>query len=142
MKAVNPYLNFNGNTEDAFNFYQSVFGGELDISRFKDLDDDMGATGDDLNKIAHVRLPIGGGAALLGSDVLESMSASSKQGNSFYINIETESEEEAEQLYNALSDDGNVQMPLQDTGWAEKFGMLADRFGIQWMIIFSGKGRE
>lgn len=138
MKAVNPYLNFFGNTEEAFTFYQTVFGGELEIVRFNDLDDDMGATGEDLEKIAHVSLPIGADTMLLGSDVLESFGQSVTAGNNFYINLETESAEETKRLFNALSDGGEIEMPLQDTGWAEKFGMCTDQFGVQWMVNYPG----
>lgn len=139
MKAVNPYLNFDGNTEEAFTFYQSVFGGELDIARFKDLGDDMGATGEDLEKIAHVALPIGADTTLLGSDVLESFGQSVRAGNDFYINLETESAEETERLFEALSEGGDIEMPLQNTGWAEKFGMCTDPFGVQWMVNYPGE---
>ncbi|MEX0771855.1 MAG: VOC family protein [Balneolales bacterium] len=137
MKSVNPYLTFSGNTEEAFEFYQTVFGGELQIERYKDLDDNMGATGEDLNKIANVALPIGGGTTLMGNDVLESMGHSLTAGNNFYINLETESEEETERLFNDLSAGGEIEMPLQDTGWAKKFGMFADKFGIRWMVYFT-----
>lgn len=134
MKSVNPYLNFNGNTEEVFTFYQTVFGGQLQIDRYKDLNDNMGATGDDLNKIANVMLPIGGGTMLFGSDVLGSSRENHAAGNNFYIQLETESEEETERLFNGLSADGSIQMPLENTGWAKKFGMLTDKFGTQWMI--------
>ena len=142
MNAVNPYLNFDGNTKEAFTFYQSVFGGELETHRFKDLDDDMGATGDDLEKIAHVSLPIGANTTLLGSDVLESFGQSVRAGNDFYINLETESAEETKRLFDALSDDGDIEMPLADTGWAEKFGMCTDKFGVQWMMNYPGDAAE
>lgn len=138
MKSVNPYLNFNRQTEAAFKFYQSVFGGELDISRYGDLDDNMGATGDDLNLVANASLSLTEDIKLFGSDILEFMGQKLDAGNNFYINLETESEEETERLFNKLSDNGEVEMPLQHTGWAEKFGMLKDRFGIQWMVYYTG----
>lgn len=138
MKAVNPYLNFNGNTEEAFEFYQLVFGGELDITHFKDLDDNMGATGDDLNKVANAMLPIGAHTALLASDVMGSWGPSHEPGNNFYINLETESVEETKRLFNDLSDDGEVEMPLEKPEWAELFGMVIDKFGIQWMVYYPG----
>lgn len=138
MKAVNPYLNFNGNTEEAFGFYQTVFGGELQVDRYKDLDDNMGATGEDLEKIANVTLPIGNGTKLMGTDALESMGQTLTVGNNFYINLETESEEETEELFNGLSAGGEVEMPLQETVWAKKFGMMTDKYGIRWMLYFPG----
>lgn len=138
MTTVNPYLNFSGNAEEAFEFYQSVFGGELQIVLYKDLEDDMGATGGDLEKIAHVALPIGADTRLLGSDVLESFGPSVTTGDNFYINLETESAEETERLFSALSEDGDIEMTLQDTGWAEQFGMCTDKFGVQWMVNYPG----
>lgn len=138
MKSVNPYLNFSGNTEEAFNFYQTVFGGELQIVRFKDLADDMGVTGNDLDKIANVALPIGGGTLLMGSDTLASMGHARAAGNNFYINLETESVEETERLFHALSAGGTVEMPLQETEWTKKFGMFADKYGIRWMVNYGG----
>ncbi|WP_020401836.1 VOC family protein [Gracilimonas tropica] len=138
MRSVNPYLNFNGNTEKAFKFYQSIFGGELDISRYKDLDDNMGATGDALNLVANAALPIGANTTLFGSDILESIGQTLNAGNDFYINLQTESLEETEQLFQKLAEDGEVQMPLGHTGWAEQFGMVRDKFGIRWMVYYTG----
>lgn len=138
MKSVNPYLNFNGNTEEAFKFYQTVFGGELQIDRFKDLEDNMGATGEDLNKIANVALPLGDSTILFGSDIIESMGQTLAAGNNFYINLETESDEETERLFSELSAGGEIEMPLENTGWAKKFGMFADKFGIRWMVYYTG----
>ena len=138
MKAVSPYLNFAGNTEEAFKFYQTVFGGELQIVRFKDLGDDMGATGEDLNKIANIALPLSKHSVLLGNDVLDSFPGELTIGNNVYITLEPESAGEAEQLFNALSDGGDVEMPLQETEWAEKYGSCVDKFGVQWMINYTG----
>lgn len=138
MKSVNPYLNFNGNTEEAFTFYQSVFGGELQIDRYKDLDDNMGATGNDLNKVANVMLPIGGETMLFGSDVMGRSRENHSAGKNFYIQLETESEEETERIFENLSAGGIIQMPLANTGWAKQFGMFTDKFGIQWMVYYSG----
>lgn len=138
MKSVNPYLNFNGNTEEVFKFYQTVFGGELQIDRYKDLDDNMGATGGDLNKIANVSLKIGAQTTLYGSDLIEASGQNHVAGNNFSIQLETETEEETETLFKKLSADGNVTMPLMNTGWAKKFGMFADKFGINWMVYYPG----
>lgn len=134
MKSVNPYLNFDGQAEVAFNFYQSVFGGELEISRFKDLDDNMGVSGDEIHLVANASLPMTETIKLFGSDVLPSMGQKLEPGNNFYINLETESKDETEKLFRSLSDGGSIIMPLQKTEWAELFGMIKDRFGIKWMI--------
>jgi PhnB protein len=142
MKSVNPYLNFDGNTEEAFEFYQSVFGGEVDITRFKDLDDNMGATGADLEKIANVALPIGGGTMLMGDDSPAVMGQSLTEGDNFSINLEADSAEEAEKVFKDLSADGKITMPLEETEWAEKFGMLTDKYGITWSVNYSGEKNE
>ena len=139
MKSISPYLTFNGHTEEAFAFYQSVFGGEPQIDRYKDLEDNMGAIGDDLNKIANVELAIGANTTLYGSDLISGSNQSLMEGNNFSIHLETESEEETETLFSKLSSGGTVNMPLMDTGWAKQFGMCTDQFGINWMVYFPGK---
>jgi PhnB protein len=139
MKSVNPYINFNGSCEEAFNFYQTVFGGKLQLVRYKDMDDQMGLTGDDLNKIANVALPIVDNTILYGSDTPDPVNFGVKAGDQVQINIETESAEEAEHLFNDLTVGGDVKMPLAETEWAERFGILTDKFGIQWMVNYSGE---
>lgn len=143
MIAVNPYLNFAGNTEEAFAFYRAVFGGEfLGVMRFKDFPDNpMGIPEKDLNKIANIALPLGQGAVLMGTDVIESLGQSLKVGNNFYIHLEVESAEEADRLFNALLEGGRVEMPLQQTEWAELYGIGSDKFGVQWMMSHTGKVR-
>jgi|SRR5699024_4387775 len=138
MKSVNPYINFNGNCEEAFTFYQSVFGGEFQMQRYGDLEDNMGLEGDDLNLIGNVMLPLVGDTVLYGGDVPEVFGAPAEAGNQLQINIETESAEEAERLYNGLSDGGETKMPLEEAEWAEKFGMCTDKFGVEWMVMFTG----
>lgn len=139
MKSINPYLNFNGNAEEAFKFYQQVFGGEVQSIRYKDLGDNMGLTADDdLNMVANAMLPIVGDTVLYGSDVPGMFNQPAKAGNNIEINIEADSIEEAEQLFNALSEGGKIMMPFQETEWAERFGQCADRFGVQWMVMFTG----
>jgi PhnB protein len=139
MKAVNPYLNFDGNTEEAFRFYQTVFGGELQIVRFKDFDGNpMGVPDESLDKIAHIALPLSQNSMLMGTDTLESFGQELTMGNNFHITLEPESAEEAEKLFNALSDGGKVGMPLAKTEWAEKYGMCTDKFGVQWMVNYTG----
>lgn len=140
MKTAHPYLNFSGNTEEVFNFYKSVFGVEfLSVVRFKDFGDNgMGVSEEDLNKIAHIALPLGNGVVLMGTDTVESMGKPLTMGNNFYITIDPESSEEADRLFNGLSSDGQIEMPLQKTEWAEKYGSLIDKFGVQWMINYEG----
>jgi PhnB protein len=137
MKNINLYLYFNGNCEEAFKFYQNVFGGNLQIVRYKDLENDMNAAGEDRDKIANIRLPLNDNTVLLGSDALESFGPQRKIGNNFYINLEIEDKEQVERIFNALSSDGKVEMPLQKTEWAEKFGNCADKFGVQWMVMYT-----
>lgn len=140
MKAVNPYLNLKGNTEEAFNFYKSVFGGEfVGVTRFRDFPDNpMGISEADLDKIAHISLPLGPDNLLSATDFVDAFPGEFVAGNNFYITLEPESEEEADQLFEALSAGGEVEMPLQKTAWAEKYGTFKDRFGVQWMMNYTG----
>lgn len=139
MKAVNPYLNFPGNTEEAFNFYKSVFGGEfLGVTRFKDFQGMGDMSESDRNKIGHIALPLGNDNILMGTDALASMGQSLTVGNNVSIALEAESAEEAERLFNGLSAGGDVEMPLQKTEWAEKYGSLTDQFGIHWQLNLTG----
>ena len=137
MQTINPYLNFNGNTEEAFNFYKSVFGGDfVMLQRFKDIPEAGRIPAGDKEKIMHVALPIGKGNVLMATDALESMGHTLHSGNNFSISISTESKEEADTLYGKLSAGGKVEMPLGDTFWGAYFGMFSDKFGIQWMISY------
>lgn len=137
MAKSQVYLNFNGNTEEAFNFYRSVFGGEFSIlKRFKDIPEGNKISENYAEKIMHIRLPISDGYDLMATDALESMGQKLNVGNNFYISINTDSREEADRIYNALSVDGKVEMPLADTFWGDYFGMFKDKFDIQWMITF------
>lgn len=137
MAKVNPYLNFLGNTEEAFNFYKSVFGGEFTmVQRFSDTPEAEKLPEADRNKIMHIALPIGDGSVLMATDALESMGQELKKGNNYYITLHAESREEADKLYNGLSADGKIEMPLQDTFWGAYFGIFADQFGVQWMITY------
>lgn len=139
MLAANPYLNFNGNAEDAFNFYRTVFGGEFQsLIRFSDFPDNpMGVPEHEMNKIAHIALPLGNGNLLMATDVL-SVWNPLMPGNNFYIAIETETPEEADRLFDALAEGGKVAMGLERTEWAEKYGDCTDRYGVQWMIMYTG----
>mgnify|MGYP002778726522 CR=1 FL=1 len=139
MVKINPYVNFNGNTEEAFRFYQSVFGGEfLTMQRFKETPDADRLPADAQDKIMHVALPIGDNI-LMGTDALESMGPPLTMGSNFSLAIDTESRNEADRMFNTLSAGGSVTMPLQDTFWGSYFGMLTDRFGIQWMVSYDPK---
>jgi PhnB protein len=140
MKMAHPYLNFPGNTEEAFTFYRSVFGGDfVAVLRFRDFPgNDMEVPDDELDRIAHIALPLGGDTMLMGTDVVSSMPVELTVGNNFYITIEPDSAEEAERLFDALSAGGRIEMPLQQTAWAEKHGSCADRYGVQWMLDYTG----
>jgi PhnB protein len=140
MRSANPYLNFKGNTEEAFNFYRSVFGGEFAaIFRFRDFGgSQMRVPEADLDKIAHIALPLGAGNMLMGTDTLESLGQTLTVGNNSYIMLEADSAEEARRVFAALSDGGRAEMPLQRTEWAEEYGICADRFGVQWMVSYTG----
>lgn len=137
MAALNPYLNFPGNTEEAFNFYKSIFGGEFtSLQRFKDTPEADRVPEHEKDKIMHVALPIGKGNVLMGTDALESMGHKLTIGNNFHLNISPGTKEEAERLFNELSDGGKVEVPLQDMFWGSYFGMVKDRFGVQWMVNY------
>lgn len=143
MPSLNPYLNFAGNTEEAFNFYKSVFGGEfIALQRFKDIPPDPNSPKipeKEKNKIMHVALPIGKGNVLMGTDTLESLGQKLEVGNNMYITLQPDSREEADRLFNGLSAGGKVEMPMQDMFWGAYYGAFRDRFGIQWMINYDGK---
>lgn len=140
MLSVNPYLNFKGNTEEAFNFYRKVFGGEFrNVIRFREFGGkEMGIPEADLDRIAHIALPLGKDDMLMGTDVLESLGQTLNVGNNSYLNIDAESAEEADRLFRALAEGGSVEMALAQTQWAEKYGICADRYGVQWMINYTG----
>lgn len=141
MTSVNIYLNFNGNCEEAFNFYRSVFGGEFaHIGRFKDMPSREGAAAlseEAGNRVMHVSLPISKETMIMGSDTGGEWTSNFKQGNNFSISISTDSRENAGRLFNALAAGGNVTMPLGDTFWGDYFGMLTDKFGINWMMSYN-----
>jgi len=138
MASINPYLNFNGNTEEAFNFYKSVFGGEfLSLMRFKDNPDCGQMSESDKERIMHIALPIGKSDAIMATDSLESMGQKLTIGNNFYIALAPDSKEEAERLFNGLSAGGKIEVPLQDMFWGAYFGAFADKFGVQWMVNYA-----
>jgi len=135
MKAINPYLNFPGTTENAFNFYKSAFGGEFaTVLRFKDSPEAANTPAEDQNKLMHIALPIGNGNVLMGTDSLESKGHKLHPGNNFHISVSADSDAETEKLFNALSAGGKIMVPLSKQSWGSYFGMLTDKFGVQWMI--------
>lgn len=141
MTSINPYIHFNGNAEEAFNFYKSVFGGEFDrIVRFKDMSFE-GAPNfkKEAEKIMHISLPIGKYSVLMGSDTPEQMGKHNEMETRSKIFINTESKEEADKIFNALSKDAQIEMPITDSPWGAYFGMLRDKFGIEWMVSFEAK---
>jgi PhnB protein len=140
MALINPYINFNGNAEEAFHFYKSVFGGEFaTIVRFKDLPIDGHPVAEhERDKIMHIALPIGGNV-LMGNDVPEAMGKTNERENRSKISISAESRDEADALFNGLSVGGEVEMPMADSPWGSYFGMFRDKYGIEWMVDYDPK---
>ncbi|MGE0079137.1 MAG: VOC family protein [Bacteroidales bacterium] len=139
MAQINPYIHFNGNAEEAFAFYKSVFGGEFAaIFRYKDFSfSEMPVSNSEANKIIHIALPIGKCSVLMGSDTPEFMGKHNENENRSKISISVESKEEADRLFNGLSAGGNVEMPISDSPWGSYFGMFRDKYGIEWMVDFN-----
>jgi PhnB protein len=136
MPTINPYLNFNGNCEEAMEFYRSVFGGEYTtFSRFGDMDSGMECSENEKNNILHASLPIGEHNMLMASDCPSSYGGVTL-GNAFAVSVGVDSEDEATRIFNGLSADGNVTMPLQKTFWGAFFGMWTDKFGVCWMVNY------
>lgn len=140
MALINPHINFNGNAEEAFHFYKSVFGGEFAmIMRFKDISSPENPVSEnEANKIMHIALPIGKNI-LMANDVPERMGRVNENENRSKIAISAESKEEADHLFNGLSAGGNIEMPINNSPWGSYFGMFRDKFGIEWMVDFDPK---
>ena len=140
MAQINPHINFNGNAEEAFKFYKSVFGGEFAIiMRFKDISSPgFPVTEKEANKIMHIALPIGKNA-LMANDVPESMGKTNENENRSKISISAESKEEADRLFNGLSEGGQIEVPIGDSPWGSYFGMFRDKYGIEWIVDFDPK---
>lgn len=137
MASLSPYINFNGNAEEAFTFYKSVFGGEFAaFSRFKDMPPGSPVEPGAENKVLHVALPISKETVLMGSDIPGSVPPS-VPGTNMNICINASSEAEADKLFNGLAAGGHTIMPMEKTFWGAYFGMLTDRFAIQWMVSFT-----
>lgn len=138
MASINPYIHFNGNAEEAFLFYQSVFGNAFRrIVRFKDMNFEGAPNLEkEAEKIMHIELPIGKHSLLIGSDTPSELGKHNEMETRSKIAISAESKEEANNLYKGLSKDGQIEMPIEDSPWGTYFGMFRDKFGIEWIIEF------
>lgn len=142
MAKVSTYLNFPRNTEEAFNFYKSVFGTEFSgygIMRFGDIPATEGMPpipDEDKNLVMHMELPISGGHVLMGSDAPQTMGFTVNNGNNVYIMLQPDSREETDMLFSALSTGGVITQPLQDMFWGDYYGSCTDKFGVQWMFNY------
>ena len=139
MTTINPWINFNGNAEEACTFYKSVFGGEFTkIVRFKDLASaEFSVSEKEEHKIMYIALPIDTGNVLIANDVPEFMGKVNENENRSKISINTESKEEADRLFNGLSAGGQVEGPMGQGPWGSYAGMFRDKYGIEWIIEFS-----
>lgn len=137
MAALNPYLNFSGNCEEAFNFYKSAFGGDFAmVMRFKDAPPEaLGGAVDTPDWIMHISLPVNKNDILMGSDTPTSYGKATP-GQNFSISISADTKEEADKLYKALSTGGQPLFPMADAFWGSYFGMLVDKFGVSWMVSY------
>ncbi|MBK7309853.1 MAG: VOC family protein [Sphingobacteriaceae bacterium] len=142
MASINPHINFNGNAEEAFNFYRSVFGGEFSkIVRFKDLASaEFEVPEHEANKIMHIALPIGK-TILMANDVPEILGRTNENENRSKIVISADSKQEADKLFNGLSVGGQIEMPISDSPWGSYFGMFRDKYGIEWMVEFDSNNK-
>ena len=140
MATISPYLTFNGNCEEAFTFYKSVFGGEFaKIIRFKDIaSPEIPISENEANKIMHIALPIGKNV-LMANDVPDFLGRVNENENRSKISVSAESREEADRLFNGLSAGGSIEAPIGDSPWGSYFGMFRDKFGIEWMVDFDPK---
>jgi len=138
MRTINPWINFNGNAEEAFTFYKSVFGGEFaKIIRFGDLASaEFQVAENEANKIMHIALPIGKHNVLMANDVPEFMGRVNESENRSKIAVSAESKEEADQIFNGLSAGGDVEGPIGDGPWGTYAGMFRDKYGIEWIVEF------
>ena len=142
MTTVNVYLTFQGNCEEAFNFYKSVFGGDFGyVGRFKDMPpvDGKSAPAKDAEKIMHISLPVSKETILMGSDTSEGFGPPVTVGNNFSVSITTDSKDNADNFFKKLSAGGQVGMPMGETFWGSYFGMFTDKFGINWMVNALGE---
>ena len=137
MTTITAYVNYDGNCEEAFNFYANVFeGSSLSFDRFSSMPNADQMSEGDQNKITHAALSLGNQGLITGSDVVQGMSGEVTFGNNFGLTLQPDSEAEAIRLFNALSAGGTVTMPLEKTFWNATFGMFIDKFGINWMVNY------
>ena len=141
MALINPHINFNGNAEEAFTFYQSVFGGNFSkVIRFKEISGpEFPVAEKEENKIMHIALAIGNGHMLMGNDVPEVMGKTNERENRSKIVVTAESKEEADKIFNGLSIGGEIEGPIGDTPWGSYFGCFRDKYGIEWIVEFEPK---
>jgi PhnB protein len=141
MATINPYINFNGNAEEAFTFYKSVFGGEFaSVVRFKDLESaEFPVPENEADKIMRIILPIGGNI-LIANDVPESLGPVNENENRSKISVQADSREEADRIFADLSQGGAVEMPMSDSPWGTYFAMFRDKYGIEWTVEFDANG--
>jgi PhnB protein len=140
MAQINPHINFNGNAEEAFNFYKSIFGGDFaKVTRLREISSpEFPVPESDAEKILHISLPIGKNK-LIGNDVPSFLGSVNENENRSKISISAESRAEADHLFNGLSNGGSVEMPMEDSPWGVYFGMFRDKYGIEWIIEFETK---
>lgn len=139
MAQINPYLNFPGNAEEAFNLYKTIFGGDFAmIMRFGDTSEAGPVAEADKNKLMHIALPIGDNV-LMASDVVGDMCGEFKAGNSISLSVSADSKDDADRIFNALAVGGTVKMAMDNTFWGSYFGMVDDKFGVQWMVSYDEK---
>jgi PhnB protein len=138
MQAIGTYFNFMGNSEEAMNFYKSVFGGEIvSLTRFKDTPGSEHMPAHERDKIMNIMLVLKNGDTLMATDFLESMEQKLVRGNNVHLVVNTDAEEEVDRYFKALSAGGKVEMPVNKTFWGAYFGMCEDRFGIRWMLSYT-----
>ena len=137
---VHPYLNFDGNAEEAFLFYRSVFGGEFVANmKMSGVPDGHTLSDEDQNRTMHIALPIGNDTLLMASDTVPSAGQTLQQGSQTYIMLSPETKSEADRLFNGLSNGGEIEMKMEDTFWGDYFGSFIDKFGIRWMVDIAGE---
>lgn len=136
---LNPYLNFDGNAEEAFRFYHAVFGGELFIQRMGEAPGMENLPDEEKNLVMHAAIPVGDGQFLMASDCIKSQGHVLTNGNNNYISVTPDSREETERIFNELSQGGTIEMPLEDMFWGDYFGSFKDKFGTYWMINYANK---
>jgi len=137
---VHPYLNFDGQAEAAFNFYKSVFGGEFTANmKMTEAPDGDKLSPEEQNRTMHISLPIDEETILMASDIVPSAGHQLIVGNNMYISLSPDTKEEADRLFTGLSNDGEIEMPIEDQFWGDYFGSFIDKFGIRWMVIYSGQ---